>query len=102
MDLAGLDLKKTLSILKQNLRINIKNFIGGNTINNYRQFYIIVYKAKKKEFEKRCALRSASFGPSPIIRNTTSQFAHKLKDKLSTIPLRPCKICPAFGFHGPK
>jgi hypothetical protein len=52
LDLAGLDLKKTISILKQNLRINIKNFIGGNTINNYRQFYIIVYEAKKKNLKK--------------------------------------------------
>lgn len=106
--LAGLDLKNTLSILKQNLPSSIKDFIGGTFINSYSQFYNIVQEAeehierKRKEFEKRRALRSTPFRPN----HTNSKIGaapppvRKPKDKRPTVPPRPYKICADLGFHG--
>ena len=106
--LAGLDVKNTLSILKQNLPNNIKDFIGGTTISSYSQFYNIVKEAeenierKRREFEKKRALKFTSFRPNTARpkTGTTQQPTHKSRDKYSTVPPQPCKICAALGYHG--
>ena len=106
--LAGLDLKNTLSILKQNLPSSIKNFIGGVSITNYSQFYNIVREAQEhierkiKEFEKKRALRSTPFRPQPITsrKETRPQTVYKPKENRPSVPPRPCKICAAMGYHG--
>ena len=74
--LAGLDQKNTLSILKQNLPNNIKDFIGGTTITSYSQFYNIVQEAeenierKKREFEKKRQLKFTPFRPNANMSRT--------------------------------
>ena len=106
--LAGLDQKNTLSILKQNLPNNIKDFIGGTTITSYSQFYNIVQEAeenierKKREFEKKRQLKFTPFRSNATMSRTGGSLQLHNRPKLkkaSSIPPRSCKICATMGFY---
>ena len=103
--LAGLNQKNTLSILKQNLPNNIKDFIGGVTIDSYSQFYNIVQEAeenvgrKRKEFEKERYARFIPVHPNTTIPRARNPPPFKPKHRTTSVPLHPCRICVAKGLH---